>query len=234
MEKYRKFIGKKVVIVLSLLCYLMACLFTPFYYSNMPPTEDYLFGSLFCLLLGWAGILFHEGFLKVYFLAWYSNITYVFAIRSLIKDKYKCFLTLSSITFGLSLLFAFCPEVIIDEAGHTQMITMAAGYYLWVGSFFVLLIGGLYVLFVQNRKGDKKQMNDGRMKSKQQIFFLTKSDIVKMMTVVERKIPIKYTLIGAFKQETIKSENTISNFSKLGHTGYANWISLDNRYMVLP
>ena len=61
MEKYRKFIGKKVVIVLSLLCYLMACIFTPFYYSNMPPTEDYLFGSLFCLLLGWAGILFHEG-----------------------------------------------------------------------------------------------------------------------------------------------------------------------------
>ena len=71
-------------------------------------------------------------------------------------------------------------------------------------------------------------------KSKQQIFFLTKADIVKMMTVVERKIPIKYTLIGAFKQETIKSENTISNFSKLGHTGYANWIALDNRYMVLP
>ena len=50
-------------------------------------------------------------------------------------------------------------------------------------------------------------------KSKQQIFFLTKADIVKMMTVVERKIPIKYALIGAFKQETIRRENTISNFS---------------------
>ena len=71
-------------------------------------------------------------------------------------------------------------------------------------------------------------------KSKQQIFFLTKADIVKMMTVVERKIPIKYALIGAFKHETIRIENTISNFSKLGHTGYVNWISLDNRYMVLP
>lgn len=47
-------------------------------------------------------------------------------------------------------------------------------------------------------------------KSKQQIFFLTKADIVKMMTVVERKIPIKYALIGAFKQETIRIENTIS------------------------
>ena len=50
-------------------------------------------------------------------------------------------------------------------------------------------------------------------KSKQQIFFLTKADIVKMMTVVERKNPIKYTLIGAFKQEAIRRENTISNFS---------------------
>ena len=71
-------------------------------------------------------------------------------------------------------------------------------------------------------------------KSKQQIFFLTKADIVKMMSMVEIRIPIEYTLMGAFKQEAIRRENTISNFSKLGHTGYANWISLDNKYMVLP
>ena len=71
-------------------------------------------------------------------------------------------------------------------------------------------------------------------KSKQQIFFLTKADIVKMMSMVEIRIPIEYTLMGAFKQEAIRRETTISNFSKLGHTGYANWISLDNRYMVLP
>ena len=34
-----------------------------------------------------------------------------------------------------------------------------------------------------------------------------------VLTLVERKIPIKYALIGAFKQETIRRENTISNFS---------------------
>lgn len=33
------------------------------------PTENYLFGSLFCLLLGWAGILFHEGIFES--LLWY-------------------------------------------------------------------------------------------------------------------------------------------------------------------
>ena len=59
-------------------------------------------------------------------------------------------------------------------------------------------------------------------KSKQQIFFLTKADIVKMMTVVERKIATLYVPIGAFEQETVIIEATISNFSKRGHTGYVN------------
>ena len=64
------------------------------------------------------------------------------------------------------------------------------------------------------KKAENKMSNVSlNYKSKQQIFFLTKADIVKMMTVVKRKIPIKYALIGAFKQGTIRIENTISNFS---------------------
>ena len=100
----------------------------------------------------------------------------------------------------------------------------------------ILAVVIVFVLAYRWKKKAENKMNNMSLnyKSKQQIFFLTKADIVKMMTVVERKIPIKYTLLGAFKQETIRRENTISNFSKLGHTGYANWISLDNRYMVLP
>lgn len=125
------------------------------------------------------------------------------------------FLNIEFYYIWIESLVCFCPEAKIDESGHTQMITMAAGYYLWVGSFFVLLIGGLYVLFVQNTKGDKRLMNDGRMKSKQQIFFLTKADIVKMMSMVEIRIPIEYTLMGAFKQEAIRRENTISIFLNL-------------------
>lgn len=72
------------------------------------------------------------------------------------------------------------------------------------------------------------------MKSKQQIFFSTKTDIIKMMAIVERRIPIEYVLMGAFDSEVIRRESTISKFTKLGHTDYGNWISLDNRYMVLP
>ena len=100
----------------------------------------------------------------------------------------------------------------------------------------ILAVVIAFVLAYRWKKKAENKMDNMSLnyKSKQQIFFLTKADIVKMMSMVEIRIPIKYTLIGAFKQETIKSENTISNFSKLGHTGYANWISLDNRYMVLP
>ncbi|WP_172726454.1 hypothetical protein [Butyricimonas faecalis] len=97
-------------IALSILCYLMACVFTPFYYFGMAD-DDYFLGSIFCLLFGWAGILFHEGFLKIYFLAWYSNITYVFAIRRLIKNQYKRFLTWSFVTIGLGFMFAFMVHV---------------------------------------------------------------------------------------------------------------------------
>lgn len=34
------------------------------------------------------------------------------------------------------------------------------------------------------------------MKSKQQVFFLTKSDLIKMMSVVEEKVPLEYILMG--------------------------------------
>lgn len=72
------------------------------------------------------------------------------------------------------------------------------------------------------------------MKIKQQIFFLTKLDIIKMMSKVEKRIPIEYVLMGTFASEVVRRENSISKFTELGHTNYGNWISLDNRYMVQP
>ena len=37
------------------------------------------------------------------------------------------------------------------------------------------------------------------MKSKQQVFFLTKLDLIKMMSVVEEKLPLEYILMGSFE-----------------------------------
>ena len=48
--------------------------------------------------------------------------------------------------------------------------------------------------------------------SKQQVFFSTKSDLIKMMSIVEKRIPIEYVLMGTFESEVIKRENTISKY----------------------
>ena len=202
---------KKGVITLSFLCYLITCGFVPYYYDE---ATNLCYGDgLFNLFFGWCCFVFPGIFTKIYSLAWFSNITYIVAIRHLIKGNRKHFVLWICITIILSSLLIICPRTETDTWGNIHHFTLTIGYYLRIISFFILFVGGIYVLFVQNRKGDKRLTNDGRMKSKQQIFFLTKSDIVKMMTVVERKIPIEYTLIGAFKQETIRRENTRSNFS---------------------
>ena len=72
------------------------------------------------------------------------------------------------------------------------------------------------------------------MNSKQQIFFSTKSDIVNMMFEVERNVPIEYVPMGASESETTRREKSLLKFTELGYTNYSNWISLDNRYMVIP
>ena len=47
-------------------------------------------------------------------------------------------------------------------------------------------------------------------KSKQQIFFLTKLDIVKMMSIVKRRIPIEYVLMRSFDSKKRKSTSSFS------------------------
>ena len=102
--------------------------------------------------------------------------------------------------------------------------------------YFIFYLCSCIWLFVTiwKRNKDKRIIINAHMKSKQQIFFLTKSDIIKMMSKVEKRIPIEYVLMGTFTNEMVRKENSISKFTEIGHTNYANWISMDNRYMVQP
>lgn len=101
---------------------------------------------------------------------------------------------------------------------------------------FILYLCSCIWLFVTiwKRNKDKRIIINSQMKIKQQVFFLTKLDIIKMMSKVEKRIPIEYVLMGTFTSEVVRRENTISKFTELGHTNYGNWISMDNRYMVQP
>lgn len=104
-----------------------------------------------------------------------------------------------------------------------------------VGAFILYLCSCIWLFVtIRRRNKDKRIIINSHMKTKQQVFFLTKLDIIKMMSKVEKRIPIEYVLMGTFTSEVVRRENSISKFIELGHTNYSNWISMDNRYMVQP
>ena len=89
---------------------------------------------------------------------------------------------------------------------------------------FILYLCSCVWLFVtiRRRNKDKRIIINSHMKTKQQVFFLTKLDIIKMMSKVEKRIPIEYVLMETFTSEVVRRENSISKFIELGHTNYSN------------
>ena len=111
-------------------------------------------------------------------------------------------------------LYSFCD---ILNYVFTQILIIDIQKMIMQQTLFIVILAVVIVFALAYRWKKKVENKMDNMslnyKSKQQIFFLTKADIVKMMSMVEIRIPIEYTLMGAFKQEAIRRENTISNFS---------------------
>lgn len=107
---------KKSVITLSFLCYLITCGFVPYYYDE---ATNFCYGDgFFDLFFGWFCFIFPEIFTKIYSLAWFSNITYIVAIRHLIKGNRKHFVLWICITIILSSLLIICPRTETDTWGN--------------------------------------------------------------------------------------------------------------------
>ena len=139
---------KKSVITLSFLCYLITCGFVPYYYDE---ATNLCYGDgFFNLFFGWCCFVFPGIFPKIHSLAWFSNITYIVAIRHLIKGNRKHFVLWICITIILSSLLIICPRTETDTWGNIHHFTLTIGYYLRIISFFILFVGGIYVLFKQN------------------------------------------------------------------------------------
>ena len=139
---------KKSVITLSFLCYLITCGFVPYYYDE---ATNLCYGDgFFNLFFGWCCFVFPGIFPKIYSLAWFPNITYIVAIRHLIKGNRKHFVLWICITIILSSLLIICPRTETDTWGNIHHFTLTIGYYLRIISFFILFVGGIYVLFKQN------------------------------------------------------------------------------------
>lgn len=128
----------------SMICYVLACYFPSFIVEGEGYPEV---GGWFLSLFGWVGLVMDSSLLSLFYFSWFANVTYLFAIISLLHNRSKSFHIWMVCTFVLGMSFLFCPSVIKDESGQMFAVdSMTIGYYLWMGSFFCLWMGGLCAL----------------------------------------------------------------------------------------
>lgn len=175
---------KKGVITLSFLCYLITCGFVPYYYDE---ATNLCYGDgLFNLFFGWFCFVFPGIFTKIYSLAWFSNITYIVAIRHLIKGNRKHFVLWICITIILSSLLIICPRTETDTWGNIHHFTLTIGYYLRIISFFILFVGGIYVLFKQNSTKELSPNHIGKYSLDNQGYVVLQGQIIKDIKHIQK------------------------------------------------
>jgi len=71
------------------------------------------------------------------------------------------------------------------------------------------------------------------MSSKQIMFFITKSDIERILKEIEEAFDIQYFLMGLFDSPDIVHYNSIFDDPRIGLTSFGDWNLID-RYLIIP
>ena len=135
-----------VTAIVSSVIFFISCwcpAFEVIIYSSLQ--NDVVDGAV-CLVWGWLGLLFCD--ICRWNIIWLANPIYIISmflfvlLDSKTGQNIALILCLCSITMGLS--FSLCSSILISESGSPSDVgTLYIGYYLWILSFVVLLIGML-------------------------------------------------------------------------------------------
>lgn len=151
MQLKKIIVIKKILVAISLLLFALAC-YNPAFITEGSENEEA--SGLFSLLFGWIGLLFHMsmGLASVlFYMSWFANISYICSIFFFLKNNRDSFYLTSVSTlvlgiFPLLVLLVGSPEMLVNESGGDTVYIecMCVGYYLWISSFVVLLLGGVW------------------------------------------------------------------------------------------
>jgi len=127
----------------SIACYALSLAMPAFRFSPDEPWIKFsggndLWSGLLVLILGWIGIF--QGVV-----AWFANPAWLVAVILLFGSKFKASAVWAVATICLALTSFFLNAIAANEGGgeiHIQ--TMGCGFYVWLLSFLVLLIGTQY------------------------------------------------------------------------------------------
>ena len=123
----------RIVLLISIIIYIIS-LTQKSYCSSFGFCENL---GIYSLLFGWLGVFM----LHIPAFPWLAN-PILFMVWFLYKKHPNTSLILSLIAFLLMLSFLLVDEIINNEAGtKSEVVFYCAGYWLWLFSSFILLIG---------------------------------------------------------------------------------------------
>ncbi|TXF76248.1 hypothetical protein [Chryseobacterium sp.] len=126
--------------LVSLFIFFFSILFDAFYVDKTPSE----FSAFSALLLGWA-------YLGGPGISWVGNVFLWISYLFILKRRTKTSAVLSFIAVSFMLSFLFFDTTIVSENNFEEKITgYGLGYYMWLSSGFIILIGSLYLTFKKN------------------------------------------------------------------------------------
>lgn len=137
----KKQIIKKIIASTSAIVFLIACFNPAFEVTHITIPSDVAQGYA-CFIFGGFGIYCFY----LWNFVWLANPLYILSLVSFAgieDDKYvnkSIILSLCSVIIGIS--FYYCDSICINESGSPSGVgSLYLGYYLWVLSFIIQLVG---------------------------------------------------------------------------------------------
>ena len=130
---------KKILVIVSFLFYVAACCIIAF---KDTAAEGGLYGFM-CLLFGW--LSFTSGFAA--FVAWLANFPYFINVVLVLIGK-KPWMRLATTMLSIVSLFlsfgAFgVSQVMKDEGGNVQTVSLGPGLFVWMVSFIIMIAAAI-------------------------------------------------------------------------------------------
>lgn len=117
-------------------------------YTTDGPGDNQM-DAIIALLAGWYGVFYSQ-------LSWFANPCLIIAWIFLLGNNIKIATFWSFLAFCFSVSFLFYKNIFIDEAEYqSKIISYNIGYWLWLSSCSIMLLGNLLFILLASR--DKKQ-----------------------------------------------------------------------------
>ena len=145
---------KKLLVIISLLFYIVACCINAY---NDKAADGGMLGIM-CLILG--ALSFTSSFAA--FVGWMANFPYFINVVMVLTSKRTSLRVVSSMLAVITLFLSFgafaVTELMKDEGGTMQAVSLGPGIFVWMVSFIIMIVAA--VLPAQKKQVEVEYINN--------------------------------------------------------------------------